>query len=194
MSFGSNYDEIIKSIQNQRCKASVFYHIYLLIKKRIVFNFLDMNFHILQFLTPMCLTIIGGLIGKFLVHMTQLSIVNNIQEFSNEHHFIIPVWHEPYFQKQEINKLFLRLINDFNKFDLKVFKELPNNRKRYKYCDFDTKSICKLNEDSIHSTEIFAHNFDTLKNRNDSYYIQIINNCELDKYLLRTKFLYSYKR
>lgn len=194
ISFDIDYENIIKSIQSESNKPSIFYHIYLLVKKRLISNFHDIYFYILQFLTPIILTIIGCLISKFVVNMIDLSTVNTIQQFSKEHPFIIPIYHQPNIKKHELNKMFITMINDFQNFDIDTYIKYSNKNKIYRFCEFDTKNICKLNNDSIDQIRKFSNNFLTLKNFNNSYYIQLVHNCNLNKFLIRTKYQYSYKR
>lgn len=194
VSFETEHTKLIETLQNESKRPNIFNHICLLIQRRLLSNFKDINFYIRQLLIPLLVTFLGCFIGKFLSKNISLTMSDNLSELSKTSPFLIPISHSKVRKPEEINRIFLEQMKEFGNFDLKAYIKSMNDSKNFEFCDFDTGDICKLNETPLWEILRFIFNFITLKNIKHNYYVQLVNKCDFDKFLLRTTYLYSFKR
>lgn len=188
-----NLSNLLQNLQIKVKKPNIFSHIFLIIERRILGNLTNINFYILQFLIPLIITAISCMIGSYLAKGYTTNIIQNISEFSRRKLFLIPITHDYIENFTNLNPLFLKMIDDFYDINKNEFKSFFSDPLEYDFCEFDKSNICELNITPLLDIEKFSSLFPIYKHKNDKFHIQIVNKCNLDSFLIRTKYLYSYK-
>lgn len=184
----------VKKTKNPPKKLSTLSKIYFLIRRRVLSNFQNRSFYILQFIIPAIITLISCLISIFLTKGYTNFIYHNLEQFSRTTPFTIPVTHNVIKQKSKINNILKYMLKNFHGLKGLDFLDYYSENPEYEICKPQSNDTCKLNEIPFSEIKNFDSKFKTLIHRNESYSLQLINKCDLINYILRTKSLYAYKR